>query len=148
MGGRCVTPSYAVGVWVGNADGEGRPGLTGTETAAPILFDIFSLLPHRLMVSETTVELEEVANMQSEWSAGIEWCTTTDTLMIAKPGLRTTACTYHKLIHLSADRKFQASRRLRATRQDHFRELVCVATRARVLLSNPSYQLPFSASIP
>jgi len=40
-----VNPDYAVGVWVGNADGEGRPGLTGTETAAPILFDLFALLP-------------------------------------------------------------------------------------------------------
>ena len=37
-----VTPDYVVGVWTGNADGEGRAGLTGIETAAPILFDIFS----------------------------------------------------------------------------------------------------------
>jgi penicillin-binding protein 1C len=36
---------YLVGVWVGNADGEGRPGLTGTSTAAPLMFDIFQLLP-------------------------------------------------------------------------------------------------------
>lgn len=40
-----VTPQYVVGVWVGNADGEGRPGLTGVTTAAPILFDIFRVLP-------------------------------------------------------------------------------------------------------
>jgi penicillin-binding protein 1C len=36
-----VTPEYVVGVWAGNADGEGRPGLTGSEAAAPILFDVF-----------------------------------------------------------------------------------------------------------
>ncbi len=40
-----VTPHYAIGVWVGNADGEGRPGLTGISSAAPILFELFSLLP-------------------------------------------------------------------------------------------------------
>ena len=40
-----VTPKYTVGVWVGNADGEGRPGLTGLEYAAPIMFDLFNLLP-------------------------------------------------------------------------------------------------------
>lgn len=34
-----------VAVWVGNADGEGRPGLTGTSTAAPLMFEIFQLLP-------------------------------------------------------------------------------------------------------
>lgn len=35
---------YTVGVWVGNASGEGRAGLTGLGTAAPILFDIFNRL--------------------------------------------------------------------------------------------------------
>ena len=40
-----VTPRHAVGVWVGNADGEGRPGLTGHSAAAPILFDLFDALP-------------------------------------------------------------------------------------------------------
>ena len=39
-----VTAKYTVGVWVGNASGEGRPGLTGAATAAPILFDIFNRL--------------------------------------------------------------------------------------------------------
>ena len=41
-----VTPKYAIGVWVGNADGEGRPGITGVEAAAPILFDVLNLLPN------------------------------------------------------------------------------------------------------
>lgn len=40
-----VTPEYVVGVWTGNADGEGRSGMTGVRTAAPILFDAFRLLP-------------------------------------------------------------------------------------------------------
>jgi penicillin-binding protein 1C len=35
---------YTVGVWVGNASGEGRPGLTGATAAAPILFDMFRQL--------------------------------------------------------------------------------------------------------
>jgi penicillin-binding protein 1C len=37
--------SHLVAVWVGNADGEGRPGLTGTSTAAPLMFEAFQLLP-------------------------------------------------------------------------------------------------------
>jgi penicillin-binding protein 1C len=32
---------YVIGVWVGNADGIGRPGLTGVECAAPIMFEVF-----------------------------------------------------------------------------------------------------------
>ncbi|BAO75382.1 multimodular transpeptidase-transglycosylase [Winogradskyella sp. PG-2] len=40
-----TTKDYVVGVWVGNADGEGRPGLVGVQTAAPLLFDVFDVLP-------------------------------------------------------------------------------------------------------
>ncbi|MDN6327599.1 MAG: penicillin-binding protein 1C, partial [Alkalibacterium sp.] len=40
-----VTSKYAIGVWAGNADGEGRPGLTGIQAAAPILFDVLNSLP-------------------------------------------------------------------------------------------------------
>lgn len=29
---------YVVGVWIGNAEGDGRPGLTGVSTAAPLMF--------------------------------------------------------------------------------------------------------------
>lgn len=36
---------YVVGVWLGNAEGEGRPGLTGIDAAAPLMFDAFNLLP-------------------------------------------------------------------------------------------------------
>lgn len=38
------TRKYTVGVWVGNASGEGRPGLTGVSAAAPIMFEIFNKL--------------------------------------------------------------------------------------------------------
>lgn len=40
-----LTPDYVVGVWAGNASGEGRPGLTGVLVAAPVMFDVFYLLP-------------------------------------------------------------------------------------------------------
>ena len=35
---------FVVGVWAGNADGSGRPGLKGSAAAAPILFEVFGLL--------------------------------------------------------------------------------------------------------
>ena len=45
-----TTPEYVVAVWAGNADGEGRPGLSGISSAAPVLFDIFRLLQPARMV--------------------------------------------------------------------------------------------------
>ena len=41
-----VSPRYTVGVWVGNADGEGKHDLIGVKKAAPILFDLFNKLSH------------------------------------------------------------------------------------------------------
>lgn len=39
-----VTPEWTVGVWIGNASGEGRAELRSAVTAAPVLFEIFSAL--------------------------------------------------------------------------------------------------------
>ena len=47
-----VTGSYAVGVWVGNADGEGRPGLVGLRAAAPLMFALFDQLPRSPPLTE------------------------------------------------------------------------------------------------
>jgi penicillin-binding protein 1C len=40
-----VTSHHTVAVWVGNASGEGRPGLTGSMMAAPLMFGLFNSLP-------------------------------------------------------------------------------------------------------
>ena len=40
-----MTPSYTIGVWAGNAQGQGVPGLTGARAAGPVMFDILNLLP-------------------------------------------------------------------------------------------------------
>ena len=40
-----VTPEYAVGVWVGNAEGGSCPDLTGARAAGPVMFDVFNFLP-------------------------------------------------------------------------------------------------------
>jgi len=39
------TSRHTVAVWVGNASGEGRPGLTGGAMAAPLMFGLFNALP-------------------------------------------------------------------------------------------------------
>jgi penicillin-binding protein 1C len=42
-----VTPEWTVGVWVGNASGEGRAELRSAITSAPVLFELFSALDSR-----------------------------------------------------------------------------------------------------
>ncbi|HEY5825942.1 MAG TPA: penicillin-binding protein 1C, partial [Cyclobacteriaceae bacterium] len=104
-----VNAEYAVGVWVGNADGEGRPGLTGTETAAPILFDIFSQLPGNAWFKKPISELNKIAVCSKSGHLATSLCAEVDSVFSTAKGLETTACPYHKRIHLSADNKFRVN---------------------------------------
>lgn len=100
-----VTPRYAVGVWVGNATGEGKPGLVGAQTAGPVLFDIFSYLPASPWFERPTdVFVDAEVCRQSGHLKG-RFCEETDTVLILPAGLRTDACPYHHLITLAADEK-------------------------------------------
>ena len=98
-----VTPRYAVGVWVGNATGEGKPGLVGAQTAGPVLFDIFNLLPSSSWFTRPAGIFVEAEVCRKSGHLKGRFCDETDTLLVLPAGLRTEACTYHHLVTLSAD---------------------------------------------
>lgn len=105
-----ITPEYVVGVWVGNTDGEGRPGLTGINTAAPALFEIFRLLPVAPIWFEMPVgEMVKIKICnQSGYRAG-EYCDQKVENWVPKSGLKAPVCPYHQLVHLTLDRKWQVN---------------------------------------
>jgi penicillin-binding protein 1C len=105
-----VTPKYVVGVWVGNTDGEGRPGLTGINTAAPDLFEIFRLLPvARDWFEMPAGEMVKInVCRQSGYRAG-QYCQDVDEQYVPKSGLKAPVCPYHQLVHLSADLRWQVN---------------------------------------
>lgn len=100
-----VTPRYAVGVWVGNATGEGKPGLVGAQTAGPVLFDIFNFLPASSWFERPTGVFVDAEVCRRSGHLKGRFCEETDTILILPAGLRTDACPYHHLITLSADEK-------------------------------------------
>jgi len=94
------TPENVVAVWVGNADGEGRPGLTGTMTAAPVMFDIFKLLKNVPWFPKPFDDMSLVAvNNKSGYRAS-PICDAVDSIWIPVSGLKTICCPFHQLIHL------------------------------------------------
>jgi penicillin-binding protein 1C len=95
-----VTPKYVVGVWVGNADGEGRPGLTGIQTAAPLLFDIFSYLPPSKWFQQPFDEMSKTGVCRLSGYRASEICSPVDTVWIQNAGLSSETCPYHRLLHL------------------------------------------------
>lgn len=95
-----VTPQYVVGVWVGNADGEGRPGLIGVATAAPILFDVFRLLHTSGWFNTPYAQLTKVEVCRKSGYRASELCDEKDTIYVPMAGIRSGVCPYHQLIHL------------------------------------------------
>jgi penicillin-binding protein 1C len=102
-----ITPRYVVAVWVGNASGEGRPGLTGTDAAAPLMFDIFSQLDSGPWFAMPKMEMEKVTICALSGQRNSNLCTQLDTVWINKRGMESLPCSYHKIIHTTLDHKFR-----------------------------------------
>jgi penicillin-binding protein 1C len=102
-----TTPEYVVGVWVGNANGEGRPGLTGINAAAPLMFNIFSSLPKTSWYKIPYDELTKVVICKESGFKAGRFCQNTDTIYTTVNGSRTGVCPYHKLVHLTKDKRFR-----------------------------------------
>ena len=104
-----LSKDYVVGVWVGNADGEGRPGLTGTATAAPILFDVFDFLPKSSWFLKPFDELFQSEICVKSGYKATNLCDDVELQDIQESGLKTRPCPYHFLIHLDKEKKQQVN---------------------------------------
>ncbi len=103
-----LTPDYVVCVWVGNADGEGRPNLTGIQTAAPILFDIFDLLPQKKEFPVPYKNLTKTEVCKTSGFRAGEYCDKKTTYMPIS-ATKTSLCPYHQWIHLDRTQQFQVT---------------------------------------
>lgn len=104
-----LTPEYVVAVWVGNASGEGRPGIVGGTAAGPILFELFNLLPatSRLQIPYDDLIEQETCSQSGERASS--FCPNPVVTLIPNTVKKTIACPYHKLIHLSPDGLYRTS---------------------------------------
>ena len=105
-----VTPKYVVGVWVGNTTGEGRPNLTGINTAAPVLFEIFRQLPvtREWFKAPVNAMVKVDVCRESGQRAG-EYCEHIDPTWVPAGGLKSPVCPYHQLVRLDLTRQWQVN---------------------------------------
>jgi len=104
-----TTPRYVIGIWAGNADGEGRPGLTGITAAAPVLFEIAGLIDTDQWFErpdDDLIMIKTCAN--SGFRAGPD-CPLTVDIPSCPNGLRSIPCPYHNIIHLNKNRTRQVT---------------------------------------
>ena len=90
-----MTPEYTVGVWAGNADGHGVPGLTGARTAGPVLFDILGLLPQSDRWFEEPEEGVSAKVCTLSGMLATPDCPAEE-MTIPREGLQSDPCPYHK----------------------------------------------------
>ncbi|MBC7587180.1 MAG: penicillin-binding protein 1C, partial [Chitinophagaceae bacterium] len=94
------TPKYCVLVWVGNTTGEGRPELTGINTAAPIMFDIFRLLPTSEWFAEPKSDFTYIPVCRYSGCKAGNDCALIDKMMVSENPKNSVVCPYCRKINL------------------------------------------------
>lgn len=104
-----ITNEFTVAVWIGNASGLGNPDLKSASTSAPVLFDIFSILPKTTWPDIPYDDLvsQEVCT-HSGYAAGI-YCNNTKEIMRPKNAAAPSLCPYCTRVSLTQDGKFRAN---------------------------------------
>jgi len=97
-----VTPGFTVGVWAGNADGEGRPGLTGHSAAAPLLFSIFDSLPGSSFFRCPESDMSEVEVCAFSGLIAGRACGSVKKMLLPTACLPGKLCPYCRSVHLDA----------------------------------------------
>jgi penicillin-binding protein 1C len=105
-----ISGDYVVTVWVGNADGSGRPNLTGIGYAAPILFDIYNALPksYKWFAKPVTAYSNIAICKASGYKAG-PYCNETDTVQLPKTCDQISICPSHHLLTVNQEETYRVN---------------------------------------
>lgn len=98
---------YTVLVWVGNADGEGKAGLTGIGKAAPLLFDLFKLLPSGTPDQVPSANLRRRNICQASGYSPSVACQQISSILLPKATDNIPICTYHQMMTLDVSEEYQ-----------------------------------------
>ena len=104
-----VTPEYTIGVWVGNATGEGKQGLIGVKAAAPILFDVFNQLPPTSWFTPPQHALKKLPVCKKSGYRLSKYCTDIDTVEVGSNAYQVKACPFHQQLHLDSSQLYQVT---------------------------------------
>ncbi len=98
-----VTPQVAIGVWVGNADGEGRPELIGTRAAAPVLFELLDLVASSGLPFPEPAGLVDVEVCSHSGHRAGPDCPSTRTARLPRVALDAPPCPHCQQVHVDAE---------------------------------------------
>src|SRR5690606_2721199 len=90
-----------------NGSGEGRPGLTGIDAAAPVMFDVFRMLKSKSWFLKPFTNLKQHAVCRFSGFSAAEPCAVVDTFFVPLAGVNSRICPYHKYVFTTKDLKYQ-----------------------------------------
>ena len=105
-----VTPNYTIGVWAGNADGEGKPGLTGLAAAAPVLFDILGAVDGGGAFVRPPAGLREIRVCRDSGFLATGLCPA-ETVLVPAESRFDRMCAFHRTVHLDAEGRYRVDSR-------------------------------------
>lgn len=104
-----VSPQWTIVVWVGNFTGEGNKNISGAQCAGPLLFDIFTHLPHdksSVWFTEPS-DLERVSVCKESGYAAGQFCNETITVLKPRRAHSLQVCPYHVSIITTPDKTME-----------------------------------------
>lgn len=104
-----ISPEYVVAVWVGNADGEGRPNMTGTKVAAPVLFDVFDHLRTDKRFEIPRVELQPIKICKESSFLWTKNCGSPQYINAPVSPSHLETCPYHQEVFLNKEETYRVN---------------------------------------
>ena len=105
-----VTPNYTIGVWAGNADGEGKPGLAGLAAAAPVLFDLLGAVDGGGEIVRPWSGFKQVRVCTDSGFLATEFCPA-EMVWVPEESRFDRMCAFHQTVHLDASGRFRVDSR-------------------------------------
>ena len=104
-----ITNEFTVAVWIGNASGLGNPDLKSVSTSAPVLFDIFSILPATTWPETPYTDLVYQEVCSHSGYAASNYCDETKKILRPKKSAAPALCPYCTRVSLTQDGKYRAN---------------------------------------
>ena len=106
-----VNANYTLVVWAGNAEGLGRPNLTGIKVAAPVLFDILNILPKKenAWFPKPSSQLKQTAICAHSGAAPTSLCPQKSYVALPAEAPSLKLCKYHRELNLNEELTYQVN---------------------------------------
>ncbi len=104
-----VNPDYVIGVWGGNAQGNAFVGSSGLRGAAPLMFHLWSLLPHSPWFRIPHDDLQEQPVCHRSGYAPSTVCPQVDTILAPYVKQTHQPCPYHRMVHLDSTSRYRVN---------------------------------------